>query len=613
MSRSRGRPLKYSALVASFAIMLAACGGATTSNAPSSAATAAPTQAPTQAASQAPASAAASASGAAFTGRSYPDTAVDCAKPPTYAPAPGSSFKPATYSGIVSQIKAVDKLTVEFDLCSADVAFLSKIAFASNNIQDSDWLTAHAKDKSIVHDKVNGTGPYLVKEWVAGDHVTLVANPNYWGDKPKAATVVVKWSKEAAQRLQELQAGTVDGIDNVAPDDFKTAAADPNLQLLPRVALSTLYLGFNVDQAPWNNEKVRQAIAAGVDRKRIADNFYPDGSEAADYFTPCAIPLACGGDEWYATDVAAAKKALTDAGFDFSKTYDFHYRTKVRSYLPSPTQVATDIQSQLRDNLGVKINLVVEKDDTFLTDESNGKFPLFLLGWGADYPDVTDFLDVHFGTGANSGFGKKFDDITAALAKGAAETDQAKRAQDYVDANNLVRTHVPMVPLVHGASATAWKKDVTGAHSSPIGSEYLYVMTPGDRTQLVWMQNSEPSGLYCGDESDGDALRICEQVFDSLYNYKVAGLDPVPALATSCDPSADAKTWTCKLRDGVKFQKGGELDANDVVDSMAVQWDVKNPLHVGNLGANWYWPTLFGGCLNPNFDATGSQTCAVAK
>ncbi len=86
----------------------------------------------------------------------------------------------------------------------------------------------------------------------------------------------------------------------------------------------------------------------------------------------------------------------------------------------------------------------------------------------------------------------------------------------------------------------------------------------------MWSQNSEPSGLYCGDESDGDALRICAQVFDSLYNYKVAGLDPVPALATSCDPSTDLKTWTCHLRDGVKFQKGGDLDANDVVDSMAV-------------------------------------------
>jgi len=595
---SRTKRWSSLAFMGVFAIVFSACAGTPPSPSPSS-------QAASQAASQAPA---ASTSSAPYTGKSYPDTAVDCANPPKYT----SGANTATYSGIFSQIKAVDRLTVEFDLCQADVAFLSKIAFSSNNIQDSDWLTAHAKDKSIVHDAVNGTGPYQLKEFVAGDHVTLEANPNYWGTAPKAQTVVIKWSKEATQRLQELQAGTVDGIDNVAPDDFATVQADTSLQLLPREALNILYLGFNVDQAPWNNEKVRQAIAMGIDRARIAKNFYPAGSEAADYFTPCAIPLACGGDKWYPTDAAAAKKALQDAGFDFSKTYDFHYRTKVRSYLPSPTQVATDIQAQLKDNLGINIKLVVEKDDTYLGDEARGKFPLFLLGWGADYPDVTDFLDVHFGTGANSGFGPKFPDITDALTKGASESDATKRAADYTTANNLVRTHVPMIPLVHGGSATAWKADVAGAHSSPIGNEYFATMPPGSRTQLVWSQNSEPSGLYCGDESDGDALRICAQIFDSLYNYKVAGLDPEPALATSCDPSTDLKTWTCHLRDGVKFQKGGTLDANDVVDSMAVQWDVKNPLHVGNLGSNWYFPTLFGGCLNPNFDSTGAQTCAVS-
>ena len=103
------------------------------------------------------------------------------------------------------------------------------------------------------------------------------------------------------------------------------------------------------------------------------------------------------------------------------------------------------------------------------------------------------------------------------------------------------------------------------------------------------MQNAEPSGLYCGDESDGDALRTCEQIFDSLYNFETAGLDPVPALATECTPNETLDVWTCTLRDGVKFQQGGELDANDVVDTFAVQWDVKHPLHIGNLGANWYW------------------------
>ena len=114
------------------------------------------------------------------------------------------------------------------------------------------------------------------------------------------------------------------------------------------------------------------------------------------------------------------------------------------------------------------------------------------------------------------------------------------------------------------------------------------------------MQNTEPSGLYCGDESDGDALRICQQIFDSLYQYKVGRTrHRARPRRRAAHPSTDLKTWTCKLRQGVKFAVSGTLDANDVVDSYAAQWDAKNPLHVGNAGTFDYFPALFGGLPEP--------------
>jgi peptide/nickel transport system substrate-binding protein len=569
MTRPSGRLPRFATLLAGMAIVAAAC---------TPAASTAPSTGPTNAATQ-------GASAEPFDATSYPETAIDC------------NNRPKDYTGQISQIVAVDRLTVEFHLCAPDVSFLSKLAFSSSSILDSDWLTAHAPDKSYVR-TTNGTGPYMLKEWVEGDHLTFEANPNYWGAAPKAKTLIVRWATEAASRLQELQAGTVDGIDNVGTDDFPTVEGDSNLVLKPREATNILYLGMNVDQAPWDNEKVREAIGMGIDRARIADNFYPAGSEAAKFFTPCSIPAACGGTEWPAFDAAKAKQMLVDAGFDFSKTYNYHYRTKVRSYLPSPTEVSQDIQAQLKDNLGIKIKLVVEKDDTYLSDSGQGKFPLFLLGWGADYPDVTDFLDIFFGTGADKAFGTHFKDMEDLLKQGALQPDVATREGIYSQVNDLLVQHVPMVPLVHGGSATAWKADVDGAHSSPIGSETLWTMKPGDRDQLVWMQNSQPSGLYCGDESDGDALRICEQIYDPLYTYESGGLKTIPNLATSCDPSTDNTVYTCHLRDGVTFHDGAKLDANDVILSFAVQIDAAHPLHTGNLPENWYNQYLFGGCLN---------------
>ena len=116
---------------------------------------------------------------------------------------------------------------------------------------------------------------------------------------------------------------------------------------------------------------------------------------------------------------------------------------------------------------------------------------------------------------------------------------------------------------------------------------------------FVWMQNAEPISLYCADETDGESLRACEQVNESLLAYEIGGTAVVPSLAESYDASDDLMTWTFHLRPDVTFHDGSAFDANDVVMSYAVQWDAANPLHVGRSGAFDYFSALFGGFLNP--------------
>jgi len=272
----------------------------------------------------------------------------------------------------------------------------------------------------------------------------------------------------------------------------------------------------------------------------------------------------------------------------------------VRGYLPAPTVVAADIQAQLEENLGITATIDVQESGTFIANANAGALDgIHLLGWGADYPDVTNFLDFHFGGGASPQFGDKFEDITGPLADGASTPVDEERAAAYELANNAVREHVPMVPIVHAGSGTAFKADVTGAHSSPLGNEHFASMDPGGRDTLVWMQNAEPISLFCMDETDGESLRACEQSMESLYKYAIAGTAAEPALAEECAPNDDLTVWTCTLRDGVTFHDGATLDANDVVLSYALMWDAEHPLHVGNTGGFDYFSAFFGGFLNP--------------
>ena len=101
-------------------------------------------------------------------------------------------------------------------------------AFAIN---DTAWLEskidpAKADNQAIVSE-VNGTGPYKLEAWNRGSDITMARNDAYWGDKAKTEKLIVRWGAEAAQRLVELQAGTVDGIDNVGPRTSRPSRAMP--------------------------------------------------------------------------------------------------------------------------------------------------------------------------------------------------------------------------------------------------------------------------------------------------------------------------------------------------------------------------------------------------
>ena len=350
-----------------------------------------------------------------------------------------------TYGGEFSKIEAVDALTVRFELCFPDVAFRSKVAFSAFAIHSSDYLEETGGGGDTLISNPIGTGPYMLEQWDRGNQLILTKNPNYWGEPAIAETLVFRWSTEAAQRLVELQAGSVDGIDNIGPEDFATVAGDPNLQLIERPALNIFYIGFNNTFPPLDNEQVRQALAMAIDKQRIIDNFYPAGSSVANSFLPPAIPGFAAEATWWEYNQQTARDMLTAAGFPDGFDIELSYRDVVRGYLPQPAVVAQDIQAQLAE-IGVNVTLNVMESGAFIDAADQGQLAMHLLGWGADYPDATNFYDYHFGAGASDQFGAKFDDITALLDAGgrAGRPGRARRAlRPGGRADQAARAHDP--------------------------------------------------------------------------------------------------------------------------------------------------------------------------
>ena len=503
----------------------------------------------------------------------------------------------------IKAIEALDEYTVRFTLCKPDPAFLAKIAFQPFFIRPQEWIEANANEanREILLTQPVGTGPYKLEKWYRGDKIVFKRFEDYWGEPAKTETLVFRWAKEGAQRLLELQAGTADYITKVSPDDFETVKNDPNLVLLPVKNPNVFYIAFINTVEPFDDVRVRKAIAMGIDRERIVKNYYPEGSEVADFFTPCVIENGCVGEPWYSFDPEAANALLDEAGFPKNEEgvrfeTKIYYRDVFRVYLPEPGKVAVEIQNQLWENLGIKAEVIVMESGEFIKKSTAGELDgLYLLGWGADYLHVTNFLDFHFSK-KNPQWGNPYPEIYEPLEKAATIANPEEARPYYEQANNAIRELVPMIPVAHGAAADAARADVKNAKAAVLGPPELWTFEPAGRDTLVYLKAAEPISLYCADETDGESLDACKMVTEGLYQYTADG-EMVPRLAEKCEVNEDATVIICYLRKGVKFHDGTTLDANDVVRTFDAALNAASPYHVGNTGAFAY-PEYFFGLMN---------------
>jgi len=308
----------------------------------------------------------------------------------------------------------------------------------------------------------------------------------------------------------------------------------------------------------------------------------------------CAQPTATQAP---ATEAPATEApVVTEAPAKNPLKITLSYRVVDRAYLPSPDKVAQEIQAQLAE-VGVEVTLEEMESAAFIDATAAGQRGFYLLGWNADYPDATNFYDYHFANSNNLQFGNLYPDMVAEIEAAAKLADPDERQAHYDNVNQMLKDYLMMIPVANGGSATVFGANVEGAHSSPLGNEIFSVMSNG-KDSFVWMQNGEPAALWCSDETDGETLRACEQMYEALLGFSVGGTDVVPSLAESYAPNADLTEYTFTLRQGVKFHNGATLDANDVVATYASYWDAASPNHKGRTGTFEYFGAFFGSFLN---------------
>ncbi len=514
---------------------------------------------------------------------------------PAAWPATGSACDQAGYTGLMGRIEATAARTVRFTLCRPDAAFLARIAHPALGILDTATIERLSEDRSAAT-AIAGSGPYRIDAWTAGDNVRLTRVASDPSAATRAETIVLRWSSSPTARIDALQNAEVDGIDDPGPGSLDRIATLPELTVIPRGGLAMAYLGFGSDKA-FADVAVRRAIAGAIDRDAVAGAF-PPGSMPATHLVPCAIPDGCAGKAWYGLNGPAASAALKAAGFDLGKTYPLHVPDGPVDSLPDPVGAATAVQSQLATNVGMTVEIDVLPAAEYTARLVAGTLDgLYLGGLASQLPDAGAFMAPLFGEGAPGTAAQRVPAAAGDLATAATSTDPAERTDALSSASNRIRGRAAVVPLVEPGTVAVFRSDVQGASTAPLGLDPLGATVPGDRSQTVFMQAGEPDGAYCGDQGSDDAYRLCALVTSGLYGLDPVTLAPVPRLAQSCTPDADATVWTCRLRPRLAFHDGAALDAHDVLDTFVAQWDRSSPLRRADTAGFDAWNELFGATI----------------
>lgn len=375
---------------------------------------------------------------------------------------------PASDGGIIAGVEVVDAYTVRFDMTQPTPFLPTLLAAIYFQIDSPAAIMAAGADYGTPSVGTVGTGPFKFVEWREGELVRLARNDDYWGGNVGVAELVFRGIAEPTARLAELQAGAIDLAIGLSSDDLATVEADPNLVVATaETELNVGYLAMHQANSPFEDVRVRQAIAHAIDREAIVEAFYAGlGVVAEDHIPPSFFGH---GVQWpYDYDPERARELLAEAGYPDGFSTELWYMPVSRPYYPAPQPIAEAMASYLAD-VGIDAALMTEDWATYLSDYNTGKFPMYMLGWNGDYADPDNFLNTFFGGSAIDELGWDDAAVREALNDARQIADVDQRSELYASVIDAVAAQAVSIPMAHNRSLSAHRANVEGWIPSPLG------------------------------------------------------------------------------------------------------------------------------------------------
>ncbi len=361
----------------------------------------------------------------------------------------------ALFAGIDS-VEVVDPATVKITLTTPAGNFLFNLGWGDAVI---------VAPESAEGNKANpvGTGPFKFAAWAKGASVDLVRNDDYWGDKVALEKATFRFISDPAAALSAMLAGDVDAFANFpAPETIPQLQSNPQFKVVIGSTEGETILSTNNTKKPFDDVRVRQAIAHAIDRKAIIDGaMFGLGTPIGTHFAP-HHPAYVDLVGTYSFDLEKAKALMAEAGLKDG------FKATIKLPPPSYARRGGEIvAAQLRE-IGIELEIIPVEWGTWVPEVLKNKdYDLTIVSH-------TEPLDIGIYGRDDYYFNYKSDDFKAIMNNLNVETDTEKRYSLMGDAQKRIAQDAVNGYLFQLAKAGVWNAKVNGLwENSPVQANDL--------------------------------------------------------------------------------------------------------------------------------------------
>ena len=356
-----------------------------------------------------------------------------------------------------SGIEVVDERTLRLTIDAPKAYFIAKLTYPTAFVLNKNNVETLGRKWT---DEPVSTGPFTLKEYRIGQRIRLARNDNFWDRTAYLDEVVFNLAGGVAMAMYENDEIDITGVGLADLERVQDPTEEINKDLVevpPNFAVS--YVGFNMNEPPFDDSNFRQALNHAVDKQLIAQQVFSDLVKPAYGIIPPGFPGFSPDIQGLEFDPELASDLLAQSAYADASTRPLIVLT-VPGTGGSPGLTTEVVADMWRENLGIEIEIQQVEWATYIQDLHRGRLQAWSgLSWQADYPDPQTFIDVLFRSSSAINYGGYANDqVDAYVVSAQTEQDSTKRAQYYNDAEQIVVSDAAWLPLWWGVDSKALLK-----------------------------------------------------------------------------------------------------------------------------------------------------------